>query len=733
MSLKSHLKRIAQSTVYSYSQIFFSRSLITGSLLLLASFFDVWAGLYGLISVLTANALAHFSGFSRLHTEKGLYGFNALLVGLGLGFYYQPSVELTVLILSAAILTVLITFVIEGIFYKYGLPFLSLPFIIALWLSFTASENFSALALSERNLFTYNTLYALGGKRFIQVYEYAVNIDCCPTLQTYLKSLGAIIFQPNILAGLLIALGLLMYSRIAFSLTLLGFFTARLFYLITGSNWSELAYNNIGFNYILTSVALGGFFILPSWRSYLWTVVLLPITVIITVASQTLMARMGLAVYALPFNLMVLTFLYAMKLRLFPSGLMINYTDRESPENSLYFSRTYGLRFAQKAFVDISLPLWGKWLITQAYNGKYTHKDEWRYALDFEMPGPDGKTFKGEGNRPEDYHAFGKHVAAPADGTVVELLDGIEDNPIGQVNSRQNWGNTVVIEHADGLYSQLSHLQKDSIKVKKGEPVSKGEIIARLGNSGYSPVPHLHFQMQTSPHIGAPTLKYPLSNFIREKDNKAELLDGVPNENDLVYRPPVNQLLKNAFNLSPGQPLRVETNSGNHYSWIIERDMYNRSFIRCKTSGAKVFFELSDEHFVFTSYTGKRNTPLFAFFLAAYHVKFIFSEALTYQDAVQVNYRFPTIAMFFHDFIAPFVMLVSANYRLECRSFSEVAANSPVELHSRQSKRVLKNEGKARSFNITAAADGNITVSEGDAAFTVKKEQRIFNQSIEKR
>ena len=73
----------------------------------------------------------------------------------------------------------------------------------------------------------------------------------------------------------------------------------------------------------------------------------------------------------------------------------------------------------------------------------------------------------------EDYYCYGAPVVAPADGTVVNIIDGIEDNNPGDINMSQNWGNTIIIKHTDYLYSQISHLKQDSFKVKIGDKYFK--------------------------------------------------------------------------------------------------------------------------------------------------------------------------------------------------------------------------------------------------------------------
>lgn len=64
------------------------------------------------------------------------------------------------------------------------------------------------------------------------------------------------------------------------------------------------------------------------------------------------------------------------------------------------------------------------------------------------------------------------------------------------------YGNYVIIQHSDGNYSYYAHLAKDSITVMAGDTVERGQVIGKLGHSGSSTGPHLHFEMRTSRNKG---------------------------------------------------------------------------------------------------------------------------------------------------------------------------------------------------------------------------------------
>jgi murein DD-endopeptidase MepM/ murein hydrolase activator NlpD len=60
-------------------------------------------------------------------------------------------------------------------------------------------------------------------------------------------------------------------------------------------------------------------------------------------------------------------------------------------------------------------------------------------------------------------------------------------------------GNFVVIDLGQGQFAYYAHLQPGSLRVKVGQRLKRGEVIALVGNSGSSFEPHLHFEVTTSP------------------------------------------------------------------------------------------------------------------------------------------------------------------------------------------------------------------------------------------
>lgn len=157
---------------------------------------------------------------------------------------------------------------------------------------------------------------------------------------------------------------------------------------------------------------------------------------------------------------------------------------------------------------QLFLPFYGTWTVSNASpgpgNGHYLNANQ-RFAIDFyitqEVESGKRRSYRERGKQNADYFAYGKDVLAPADGTVVMVVDGIPDNKPGQVDIYYRLGNSVVISLGSGEFVHLCHLQPGSMQVRVGDKLTRGQVVAKCGNSGNSTVPHLHFQLSDGPLV----------------------------------------------------------------------------------------------------------------------------------------------------------------------------------------------------------------------------------------
>ena len=86
-------------------------------------------------------------------------------------------------------------------------------------------------------------------------------------------------------------------------------------------------------------------------------------------------------------------------------------------------------------------------------------------------------------------HILGWEVAH-SDGVVV----GTRNNCTGF--EKGSYGNYVKLKHDDGYYTLYAHMAYNTVKVKVGDKVKKGQVLGYMGNTGYSFGGHLHFEVR---------------------------------------------------------------------------------------------------------------------------------------------------------------------------------------------------------------------------------------------
>jgi hypothetical protein len=117
------------------------------------------------------------------------------------------------------------------------------------------------------------------------------------------------------------------------------------------------------------------------------------------------------------------------------------------------------------------------------------------YAYDF-LVWQDGGTCAAPCASNEDYYIFGLPVLAPADGVVAEVENDRPDMPPGEADPAVPEGNHVTLEVAEGEYVIMGHMQQGSVLVEVGDPVTAGQEIGAVGNSGNTSEAHLHIHLQ---------------------------------------------------------------------------------------------------------------------------------------------------------------------------------------------------------------------------------------------
>jgi murein DD-endopeptidase MepM/ murein hydrolase activator NlpD len=177
--------------------------------------------------------------------------------------------------------------------------------------------------------------------------------------------------------------------------------------------------------------------------------------------------------------------------------------------------------FAQNKYI---FPLRGVWYV--GWGASFHTGHRWavpeEFALDIAKIGESGLSHKGDGTRFEDYYAYGADVLAAADGRVISAANDQPEDPSAMQRPNETQeayfarlqkeqaerlgkgltaitGNYVMIDHGKNEYSLYAHLQPGGVRVHVGDHVKAGDVIGKLGSSGNSTEPHLHFHVCDKP------------------------------------------------------------------------------------------------------------------------------------------------------------------------------------------------------------------------------------------
>ncbi|MFT3910827.1 MAG: M23 family metallopeptidase [Ferruginibacter sp.] len=147
---------------------------------------------------------------------------------------------------------------------------------------------------------------------------------------------------------------------------------------------------------------------------------------------------------------------------------------KKGTKYSYHYTFNYGDRNLKSYDNDFvySLPFQkGKsFILYQGYNGNFSHQDA--NALDFTMP-------------------EGTEVLAARDGIVIKVVQNNTESCPNKDCMKYN--NEIFVYHPDGTFATYAHIKYNGARVKPGDQVKAGDLIAYSGNTGWSSGPHLHF------------------------------------------------------------------------------------------------------------------------------------------------------------------------------------------------------------------------------------------------
>jgi urea transporter len=230
--------------------------------------------------------------------RDGIFSFSGGYVGLLVGIFSHPAMkypvfDLTVFVILGGILAVPLTSGLNHALKRLELPATMFPVVVLLW-ALLAGILYTDLAELSKALPLLST-----------------HPDVSPpyTWKTWLfgitNGFGRVFMQLHPITGLLILLGILLNSRIAALMALLGGALSILTAYLFGQYEPILRTGVMSYNPILTAIALGGFYLYFSWRSVIYALLGALLSIWFFVALSVILEPMGLPATVLPMVLVV--------------------------------------------------------------------------------------------------------------------------------------------------------------------------------------------------------------------------------------------------------------------------------------------------------------------------------------------------------------------------------------------------------------------------------------------
>jgi urea transporter len=236
--------------LHSFSQVMLQENAFTGLLFLIAIWLNSPTMLLGsLIATLSGLAAAKACKLKISSQHSGLYGFNAVLVGLVISYYLPVNfISLTLVVLSGAFATVLMYLMITRL---TDIPALTTPFILTSWL---------ILMLIEHIGISREVHSAFSDANSMTIVDYAL---------ASLRGIAQVMLQDYWLSGALIFCALAYNSAKTAVCALLGSALGTLIALCCNFSQEAILMGGYGFNSCLVSIALTSLYPRKYWLTLL--------------------------------------------------------------------------------------------------------------------------------------------------------------------------------------------------------------------------------------------------------------------------------------------------------------------------------------------------------------------------------------------------------------------------------------------------------------------------------
>jgi len=292
-------------------QVMFQNNPLTGLLFVVGIFVNsLKFGGAALLGVAASTLAAHLLGADRTLMRNGLFGFNGVLVGIGLAFFLEFDLLLAVYIVLGAAVSTIVMMALINLLSPWDMPALTAPFVLTAWLLLFAVYQFEFLHPSELIAPLAPNPEAAVQTELRELTTGTGGLTVANLAHGFFRGVGEVMFQDNLVTGVIFLVAILVNSRISAAFAALGSAVALLTALALGGDGFAVYHGLYGFNAVLCAIALGGLFFVLTWKSALYALLAVVFSVPAFAAIAVLLSPIGMPALTAPFVLTTWLFLW---------------------------------------------------------------------------------------------------------------------------------------------------------------------------------------------------------------------------------------------------------------------------------------------------------------------------------------------------------------------------------------------------------------------------------------
>jgi urea transporter len=284
-----------------------------------------------LLGAAASTLAARWFGVPDSAVKAGVYGYNGTLVGVALAFYLADSVMLPLYVVLGGVVSAIVAGAIGNILSTWQVPALTGPFVVTTW--------FFALGIYGLDQLGAGANTGRPALPTISTGERAM-LDLSHIWNGLLNGVAEVFFQDSVVVGALFLIGILLSSRIDCLMAVAGSAVGLATGWLLGVDAASLTLGLMGYNAVLTLIALAGLFYVLDQTSLVLALIAGATSVVVTIALSAIVAPYGGHVYTAPF--VVTTWLFIAAKPFLHRVRAVPPADATTPEGNLNLYRLSG-------------------------------------------------------------------------------------------------------------------------------------------------------------------------------------------------------------------------------------------------------------------------------------------------------------------------------------------------------------------------------------------------------